>query len=507
MLHASGGSGQNLRFSIMVAGSTRQFFGDDRIHFIDQSELLNVTGCEDEPQGQETFGCPTAGNVTITLTGVKFVPPAFILVGPYACGEVDLIDPTKMTCLLPAGVGSHLAITGTAATKPIVSTLSLSYGRPQITSLLSPVCDNDPSSLLFLLACSRQGGSLTMIGVNFGGSTTAQVLVGGKFCSVTKQTNTRIECNIGGGSGKFVAITIIQGGQTSNPGPMISFDDCPLGSVGDASGSSSCESCEPGTYAEIRGQPTCSSCARGLYSNITSASTCERCYPGTITPRQGATVCENCNVGHYVESFGQSQCLPCWTGSANGAEGRSLCDYCEAGRFAGYAAQTTCDNCLVGEYTDAIGQDYCKQCARGQYGNYTGATKCHDCDVGQYASQLGQTSCDGCAGRRYQPLQGQTFCYSCLGSEYLVNPSNNRPCAPCPTGADCMDDGGIVAKAGYFVIADNGAASSYACLPKACLGGSQCTANMSVTALSLHGTYVQSCCSDNRQNATDNLLW
>jgi hypothetical protein len=506
----SGASGVYYHFHVVVSGSDLIFTGSDQVNFVTRSEIVNITGCVDELYGAATSNCPTEGNVTISLYGTNFVPPVTLMVGAYSCNNVVLRSSLLMTCILPPGIGSLLSITGTSGTLPIVSErVTLSYGGPTITLLSAPMCIVDPSSPISLLNCDRVGGTLQLDGVNFG-TTPAAVLVGGQFCRVTLQTNNRITCTLLGGSGKFVAITIIQGGQVSNSGPMISYDDCPIGYVDNNQITSSCYACQPGSFAEVRGQPTCASCARGLYSNVSAATMCHRCHPGFITPTVGLTTCEACDIGSYVESEAQATCLPCWTGSQMPITGQSGCWNCDLGRYAPSMGMTECLDCDIGEYSDTIGDDYCKFCGRGRYGNTTGLTACYECDIGHYSAQHGMSSCDACSPRQFQQLLGQTFCYSCAVNEYLYNPESSKPCSPCPQeGALCTDTGGIVALPDYYIVIndDNGIASSYECLPKACLAGDRCAANASmIPIVNGYGTYIQSCCAANRVNSPDNIL-
>ena len=205
---------------------------------------------------------------------------------------------------------------------------------------------------------------------------------------------------------------------------------------------------------------------------------------------------------------------------------------CPNGTWTNYTAQYTqrCVQCRPGESTMGLPeQQRCTPCKPGYHALEPGSADCVECEAGTYSASSGQASCDACTGNAWQLFGGQSRCSKCEQAKYKVQGLDVAPtsstssngstsssssttspltlsCEACPAGAQCMEDGSIVAGPGSFLMLDarTGVVSSVDCLWTACVAGSAaCLASRQVAAWS--GVSVANCCGQNRRPAVDAL--
>ena len=205
---------------------------------------------------------------------------------------------------------------------------------------------------------------------------------------------------------------------------------------------------------------------------------------------------------------------------------------CPAGTWTDYSAHYTqrCVPCAPGTSTQNLTeQQTCTPCRPGYHALEPGSADCVECEAGTYSASSGQASCDACTGNAWQLFGGQSRCSKCEQAKYKVQGLDVAPtsstssngstsssssttspltlsCEACPAGAQCMEDGSIVAGPGSFLMLDarTGVVSSVDCLWTACVAGSAaCLASRQVAAWS--GVSVANCCGQNRRPAVDAL--
>ena len=192
---------------------------------------------------------------------------------------------------------------------------------------------------------------------------------------------------------------------------------------------------------------------------------------------------------------------------------------CPAGAFTNYTAHYSerCVPCPPGHSTDGLRErQFCSPCRPGTFAAVAGSPACTECAVGEHAASPGQQSCDACTGNAWQLYTGQPRCSRCDQNKYKVQGRDQReaanastisamPCEACPPGAECREDGSIVAGAGSFLLMDDatGLVSSKDCLSTACVSDpDRCVASSAQTAL-WSGVSLVNCCGENRRPAVD----
>lgn len=140
-----------------------------------------------------SFSGAAGGGETITISGNNFHATSTVTVGGYTCGNINVTGIITITCDVPTGTGTNLAITVTNGidNQSKVASDTFSYiEAPTITSL------------------SRTAGTLagteevTINGTNFDvGTTATAVEFGGSPCASLTSTSTTITCDIPAGNG------------------------------------------------------------------------------------------------------------------------------------------------------------------------------------------------------------------------------------------------------------------------------------------------------------------
>lgn len=168
---------------------------------------------------------PTAGNVTLTITGNNFGPPGSSSVALVAGATTTLCPVTQnshaaIECTLPPGQGSNLGIRVTT-TEQLSDTMSFAYDAPEIFTISPPS------------APATGGTTLTITGRNFG--TTSSVTIGGANCPVTAQGHSQILCTLPAGSGSGREVRVSAGNQTS-AAASFAYDGPQITSISPATG-------------------------------------------------------------------------------------------------------------------------------------------------------------------------------------------------------------------------------------------------------------------------------
>lgn len=148
---------------------------------------------------------PTAGGITLTLSGSSFgASGATVQVGGAAC-PVTAQTQTSLECTLPEGQGVSRPVVVTVDGQSSNGAVRFNYAAPVLTQV-SPT--TGPTS---------GGTPLTLTGSNFGISG-AQVTVDGASCAVQSQSHGQITCSSPAGSGTNRPVIVTVAGQSSNTG-------------------------------------------------------------------------------------------------------------------------------------------------------------------------------------------------------------------------------------------------------------------------------------------------
>lgn len=135
---------------------------------------ISSSGCTSS--GNASINCPTAGGVTITVSGGGFSSDCdgmAVQVGSSFCSGLACLSSAQMTCLLPAGAGFSQGVVVILSSRFSQSVPLVSYASATLATFTGCVSG----------ACPRLGGTLmTLVGTNFGFSS-ATVLVGGALCT------------------------------------------------------------------------------------------------------------------------------------------------------------------------------------------------------------------------------------------------------------------------------------------------------------------------------------
>lgn len=208
-----------------------------------------------------TAGCPTQGNLRITVTGQHFAKPLQITVGNAPCTSIGNTTNanTTFSCVLPAGTGLNQPITVVANGQRSALAQLLSYAAPLITSITSSVggC-SATASLLVLNNCPRDGSAtLTINGANFGPAG-ASVFVGTSQSTTVKHDNTNpngkltasLPPAVSGVNNLNDLVRVVQlNGEASNTACLLSYAGCGAGSYD--GGAQGCLPCANGACCVV----------------------------------------------------------------------------------------------------------------------------------------------------------------------------------------------------------------------------------------------------------------
>ena len=222
---------------------------------------------------------------------------------------------------------------------------------------------------------------------------------------------------------------------------------------------------------------------------------------------------------------------------------------CAAGSYLVVNADSImehCDLCPAGWYTEQEGAQSCTACPLGTFSEQAGpgSTGCESCLPGTHSPEQGASVCVACSGSSWQPLPGTATCQVCAGGQYRTLPaplvpafplpnssdsistadSNNSSsvegatqgiCWLCPTGAECFDNGSLLAQTGFYLVVTNrqlGHVGSLSCTTTACVGQPTGSANTSsstqllVLPVEATGVKLVNYCGPHRRLDTTNAL-
>lgn len=148
----------------------------------------------------------TAGGTRITLTGDNFGLSPSVYIGGRRCDAVlrDPVTPhSAISCLVPEGQGTGLAVEVVVAGQRNTDGPSFNYDPPSISSI-------SPAS-----GPTTGGNPITLTGSSFG--QTPRVVVGGASCTLTGAvTSSRVVCVAPAGQGASVPVSITVAGQQTS---------------------------------------------------------------------------------------------------------------------------------------------------------------------------------------------------------------------------------------------------------------------------------------------------
>lgn len=124
-----------------------------------------------------------------------------VKVGSAACPVVTVND-NQITCSLPTGTGSALAVQATVNGQTSNS-VSFSYNAPILASL-SPATGPPAGNVALVLS-----------GANFGSLGLSLVSIGGVNCPITAQNDSSITCTLPVGEGTGKSVVVLTNGQSS----------------------------------------------------------------------------------------------------------------------------------------------------------------------------------------------------------------------------------------------------------------------------------------------------
>jgi len=354
-------SGLDLHFLIDVLGQS--VISSDTFSFPIKLSVQSISGCDlpaDPALAHTTVGCPTSGNMLMTVLGDGFLEPTAV----YINGDECLLrsrDNQRVTCVLPPGTGTALSVIVTSGSQYFEVQSMLSFAAPVITSLSSPACTS--IGPITMINCPRAGSAaLTIRGSNLGAQG-ATIYIGGVTCANVRHdedpvhAHALIRCDLPQGSRTQRSVVVFQRyGELSAESAQLSYTQC---SPGTQDVNFGCEPCRAGTYTDTEGQTECKECAPGSYNSVAGMSSCSACRSGTYAP-VGSSACTNCprgtfstgnagscttcSVGAYSPNTGANSCLPCPYGGTSDADYAGC--HCLSGFFLNHMKE--CESCMEG---------------------------------------------------------------------------------------------------------------------------------------------------------------
>ncbi len=149
------------------------------------SQPFPVTFAPATVTGVDPSTIPTAGAVTLTITGSGFTAGSSVTVAGAPCTSPAL-GAAGLTCIAPPGQGRNVPVVVQTGAQ-VSNGFPIDYGAPLISMLL-------PST-----SATPGGGLITVIGQNFGTAPTVQV--GGRACAITTPGHTSVICTLPPGEG------------------------------------------------------------------------------------------------------------------------------------------------------------------------------------------------------------------------------------------------------------------------------------------------------------------
>ena len=347
----------DLYFKLTIAG--RIVYSTDRYSYPQVPTVETVYGCGvDNILLGNTAGCPTdGGDVRLTVTGTGFLEPLSVMVSGRQCTAIDKISNELLTCKLPIGSGSSLALIVKAGSQRTESRNRITYSIPVITEIYG--CQQISTKII--KECNRFGGNRIMLhGDNFGASG-ATISIGGLTCTNVTHTATNphreVLCTTPADASVDRAVTLLQRyGNMSRETILLSYVQCP---PGQRNNDYHCVNCEPGYYNDLWSQALCRQCQPGYYSNTTGAASCSPCPTGTYSGL-GYQECVRCPRGTFSQERAEA-CMQCAPGTYAASEGSAQCEACPLG--AEHTSDYSYCQCKVGSYKDARG--VCQTCMLG----------------------------------------------------------------------------------------------------------------------------------------------
>jgi hypothetical protein len=279
----SSGFGNNLVFRLTTLGSGASAASAVSVAPFDYSYpqppvVSGVQGCTDV-SSTATSSCPTGGGNTLTIKGQYFVRPdttvpmPSVQVSSSYCTNVNYVSDTRLTCTLPGGAGSPVAVIVIQGSRFSQSVSLLSYAAPGMTGIAGCQASTDPS--LATVDCPRNASALgtviTITGSNFG-SSNALIIVGGSQCANTQHDaatpQAKITCLLPSGTSASSAVLLVQSGGVISASPLyLGYEQCAAGKYA-ASNVIACTACSVGTFSQVAGVIACTACPNGWVQRV-----------------------------------------------------------------------------------------------------------------------------------------------------------------------------------------------------------------------------------------------
>lgn len=189
---------------------------------------------------------------------------------------------------------------------------------------------------------------------------------------------------------------------------------------------------------------------------------------GEVQPSRGAERCKECELGRFAAS-----------------EGQSACEDCVPGKFSGFGGAFNCSACKVGYVAVSRGSKTCDACAPGKVADNS-QTSCNLCDLGTFSLGLGEQRCTACQAGKIAPEMGAQACTSCELNTY-PEPGTLARCLPCLENAECLADGTLRNREGYWISSLGKTREAFQCLQGHCVSCPASSRN------------VTNCCGINRK--------
>jgi hypothetical protein len=408
----AGGTGTGLTFQVVALNLVAN--GTDEYNYpVGLPMVYNVSGCT--TIGLSATNCPTVGGVELTIFGANLKAPITVFIGS-SISAINTIDYDQgiVTCQLPAGAGSQLAVKLSSNGQLTNDVYLVSYAFPTVTTLTSDSCTSEQPNRL--INCPRNGSAIiTVEGANFGGVDAPRVLIGGDTCQYISGTyaddHTSVQCTLPPNNREDRPVLVLAAaGDLSDGSATVSYTQCIPGTYeGSGTTSLQCIDCSAGTFSNQYGSTSCTNCTSGTISLARSA-TCSPCNVGTAAnAERSATSCIPCSVAKYAPMMGSTKCLICPVGTASDRIGAGQCDQCLPGFVQSQPGQTYCDSCSAGSFNPLTGQPSadcglavcgCGPCESGYFSG-NGSRVCASCLAGSY-SGTGSSSCTLCIMGTYQ---------------------------------------------------------------------------------------------------------